>query len=195
MAQVYYHKLYESEILQNMPAGLSPADSISMVNDFIDKWVKEQLILHEAEKNLSPMEKNFDKQIDQYRNNLLVNAYYDKLVARSDTFNVTDEELEAFMKSFDKRYTIEKEIVKVNYVKLLKNSPLLEIVKGILFDDARRTEEKESLMILLGDSIEYLLDDDTWLYLDDIQNEVNRRLSLSFGGARLQEPALRERNQ
>ena len=173
MAQVYYHKLYESEILQNMPAGLSPADSISMVNDFIDKWVKEQLILHEAEKNLSPMEKNFDKQIDQYRNNLLVNAYYDKLVARSDTFNVTDEELEAFMKSFDKRYTIEKEIVKVNYVKLLKNSPLLEIVKGILFDDARRTEEKESLMILLGDSIEYLLDDDTWLYLDDIQNEVS----------------------
>lgn len=173
MAQVYYHRLYESEILQNMPTGLSPADSIAMVNDFIDKWVKEQLLLHEAEKNLSPIEKNFDKQIDQYRNNLLVNAYFDKLVAQSDTFNVTEEELEAFMKSFDKRYTIEKEIVKVNYVKLLKNSPLLEVVKGILFDDARRAEEKESLAVLLGDSIEYLLDDDTWLYLDDIQNEVS----------------------
>ena len=30
-----------------------------------------------------------------------------------------------------------------------------------------------TLMVLLGDSIEYLLDDDAWLYLDDIQNEVS----------------------
>ena len=77
------------------------------------------------------------------------------------------------MRSFDKRYTIEKEIVKVNYVKLPKKSPLVEVVKGILFDKERRVEEKEPLMVLLGDSIEYLLDDDAWLYLDDIQNEVS----------------------
>ncbi|MBP5206732.1 MAG: hypothetical protein J6Z44_08090 [Bacteroidales bacterium] len=173
MAQVYYHKLYESEVLKNMPTGLSPADSIALVNDFIDNWVREQLILHEAEKRLSPREKNFDRQLEEYRNNLLINTYFNKIISDTANLNITDEDLEAFMRSFDKRYTIEKEIVKVNYVKLPKKSPLVEVVKGILFDKERRVEEKEPLMVLLGDSIEYLLDDDAWLYLDDIQNEVS----------------------
>lgn len=173
MAQVYYHKLYESEMLKNMPTGLSPADSIALVNDFIDNWVREQLILHEAEKRLSPREKNFDRQLEEYRNNLLINTYFNKIISDTANVNITDEDLEAFMRSFDKRYTIEKEIVKVNYVKLPKKSPLVEVVKGILFDKERRVEEKEPLMVLLGDSIEYLLDDDAWLYLDDIQNEVS----------------------
>lgn len=173
MAQVYYHKLYESEVLKNMPTGLSPADSIALVNDFIDNWVREQLILHEAEKRLSPREKNFDRQLEEYRNNLLINTYFNKIISDTANMNITDEDLEVFMRSFDKRYTIEKEIVKVNYVKLPKKSPLVEVVKGILFDKERRVEEKEPLMVLLGDSIEYLLDDDAWLYLDDIQNEVS----------------------
>lgn len=173
MAQVYYHKLYESEVLKNMPTGLSPADSIALVNDFIDNWVREQLILHEAEKRLSPCEKNFDRQLEEYRNNLLINTYFNKIISDTANMNITDEDLEAFMRSFDKRYTIEKEIVKVNYVKLPKKSPLVEVVKGILFDKERRVEEKEPLMVLLGDSIEYLLDDEAWLYLDDIQNEVS----------------------
>lgn len=173
MAQVYYHKLYESEVLKNMPTGLSPADSIALVNDFIDNWVREQLILHEAEKRLSPREKNFNRQLEEYRNNLLINTYFNKIISDTANMNITDEDLEAFMRSFDKRYTIEKEIVKVNYVKLPKKSPLVEVVKGILFDKERRVEEKEPLMVLLGDSIEYLLDDDAWLYLDDIQNEVS----------------------
>ena len=173
MAQVYYHKLYESEVLKNMPTGLSPADSIALMNDFIDNWVREQLILHEAEKRLSPREKNLDRQLEEYRNNLLINTYFNKIISDTANMNITDEDLEAFMRSFDKRYTIEKEIVKVNYVKLPKKSPLVEVVKGILFDKERRVEEKEPLMVLLGDSIEYLLDDDAWLYLDDIQNEVS----------------------
>jgi len=178
MAQVYYHKLYESEILQHMPTGLAPDDSIAMVNDFIDNWVREQLILHEAEKKLNPKEKNFDRKLEEYRNNLLINTYFNKLIT-SDTsiFNITDKELEEFMTSFDERYTIEKEIVKVNYVKLPKSSSLIGVVKNILFDEVKRVEEKDPLVKLLGDSIEYLLDDETWLYLDDIQNEVSFEIS------------------
>ncbi|MBO7629066.1 MAG: hypothetical protein J6S87_03855, partial [Bacteroidales bacterium] len=51
-------------------------------------------------------------------------------------------------------------------------TPTLESVKKILFDENLRKENKETLVQLLGDSIEYLLDDDAWLYLDDLQNEV-----------------------
>jgi len=173
LAEVYYHRLYESELRQNMPTGLSPADSIALANDFIDNWLKEKILLHEAERKLSLRDKNFDKKIEEYRNTLLINRYYDMLTANADTFQISDKELDDFMKGFDNRYTIEKEIVKVNYVKLSKGSPLLSVAKGILFDDNRRAEERDALITLLGDSIEYLMDDNTWFYLDDIQNEVS----------------------
>ena len=173
VAQVYQYKLYASEVRQGMPVGLSQEDSLTLVRDFIDTWVKEKLVLHEAEKNLSPREKNFDKEMMDYRNSLLINRYYDKLW-RNDTADnaVTDREISDFVRSFDSRYTVDKEIVRVNYVKLPANSTLLDPVKNLLFDERKRVEEKEALVAMLGDTIEYLLDDDAWLYLDDLQNEV-----------------------
>lgn len=173
VAQVYYHKLYQSEIAKAMPKGLSPNDSLALVNDFIDDWIREQLLLHEAEKGLSVKEKNFDKQLEEYRNNLLVNTYYEKLISDTSSFKITEKDLKDFMKSFDKRYTVDKEIVRINYVKLSKDSKLIEPVKSILFSETKRISDKEVLTKMLGDSIEYMIDDEAWLYLDDIQNEVS----------------------
>ena len=173
VAQVYQYKLYASEVRQGMPVGLSQEDSLTLVRDYIDNWVKEKLVLHEAEKKLTPREKNFDKEMMDYRNSLLINRYYDKLWQRDTANNrVTDREISDFAHTLDSRYTVDKEIVRVNYVKLPVGSNLLEPVKSLLFDESRRVDEKETLVAMLGDSIEYLLDDEAWLYLDDLQNEV-----------------------
>lgn len=173
MAQVYQYKLYASEIQAFIPQGLSPDDSTVLVRDYIDSWIKEKLILHEAERKLSPREKNFDKEMTSYRNTLLMNRYYDKLWSKDTArMHISDKEISDFARSLDSRYTVEKEIVRVNYVKMPTNAPSLEPVRKILFDEKLRKENKETLAQMLGDSIEYLLDDDAWLYLDDIQNEV-----------------------
>lgn len=157
-----------------MPAGLSQDDSLTLVRDYIDSWVKEKLVLHEAEKKLSPREKNFDKEMSEYRNALMINKYYDKLwMEDTASKSVTQQEISAFARTLDSRYTVEKEIVRVNYVKMPTKAAELPQVKAVLFDENRRKEEKESLVAMLGDTIEYLLDDDAWLYLDDIQNEVS----------------------
>ena len=198
VAQVYQYKLYASEVRQGMPVGLSQEDSLTLVRDYIDNWVKEKLVLHEAEKKLSPREKNFDKEMMDYRNSLLINRYYDKLWQRDTANNrVTDREISDFAHTLDSRYTVDKEIVRVNYVKLPAHSNLLEPVKSLLFDESRRVDEKETLVAMLGDSIEYLLDDEAWLYLDDLQNEVafeidassakgdNRRIEKEVGGQKV----------
>ena len=185
VAQVYQYKLYASEVRQGMPVGLSQEDSLALVRDFVDNWVKEKLVLHEAEKKLSPREKNFDKEMTDYRNSLLINRYYDKLW-RQDTVvhRVSDREIDDFARSLDSRYTVDKEIVRVNYVKLPSGSTLLDPVKRLLFDESRRVEEKEDLVAMLGDSIEYLLDDEAWLYLDDLQNEVSFEIDAEKAAAK-----------
>ena len=186
VAQVYQYKLYASEVQAGMPSGLSQEDSLALARDFIDNWVKEKLVLHEAERYLSPREKNFDREMSEYRNSLLAQRYLDK-IWNEDTANVTvsDREITDFARSLDDRYTVEKEIVRVNYVKMPTHSDMLSSVRDILFDEKKRVEQKEVLVNMLGDSIEYLLDDDEWLYLDDLQNEVAFQIDVQKLGDRV----------
>lgn len=186
VAQVYQYKLYASEVQAGMPSGLSQEDSLALARDFIDNWVKEKLVLHEAERYLSPREKNFDREMSEYRNSLLAQRYLDK-IWNEDTANVTvsDREITDFARSLDDRYTVEKEIVRVNYVKMPTHSDMLSSVRDILFDEKKRVEQKDVLVNMLGDSIEYLLDDDEWLYLDDLQNEVAFQIDVQKLGDRV----------
>lgn len=176
---MYQYKLYSSEVQAGMPTGLSQEDSLLMARDFIDSWVKEKLVLHEAERRLSAREKNFDRELTEYRNSLLMQRYLDK-IWMTDTANntVSEQAISDFARSLDDRYTVEKEIVRVNYVKMPTRSDKLPLVKEILFNEDRRVEQKEALVTMLGDSIEYLMDDDEWLYLDDLQNEISFQIDL-----------------
>ncbi|MDD6184528.1 MAG: hypothetical protein PUB29_02730 [Bacteroidales bacterium] len=179
VAQVYQYKLYSSEVQAGMPSGLSKEDSLVLVRDFIDNWVKEKLVLHEAEHRLSPREKNFDRELTEYRNSLLIQRYLDK-IWMTDTANntVSEQAISDFARSLDDRYTVEKEIVRVNYVKMPTRSDKLPLVKEILFNEDQRVAKKEALVTMLGDSIEYLVDNDEWLYLDDLQNEISFQIDL-----------------
>lgn len=179
VAQVYQYKLYSSEVQAGMPSGLSKEDSLVLVRDFIDNWVKEKLVLHEAEHRLSPREKDFDRELTEYRNSLLIQRYLDK-IWMTDTANntVSEQAISDFARSLDDRYTVEKEIVRVNYVKMPTRSDKLPLVKEILFNEDQRVAKKEALVTMLGDSIEYLVDDDEWLYLDDLQNEISFQIDM-----------------
>lgn len=172
VAEVYHNKLYKSQVEAQIPKGISEMDSLTIAQLIIDEWIRQQIILHEAIKTLSFNDLNFENEIKEYRDNLIINAYYQSLTKDSNTFAVSDEELNAFLKKYENRYTIDREIIKINYVKTSKNSPLIPAIKSILFDEDRRQEEKESIENLCADSIEYFLEDNTWLYLEDIQNEL-----------------------
>lgn len=179
VAQVYQYKLYTSEVQEGMPSGLSQEDSLALVRSYIDNWVKEKLVLHEAERRLTPREKNFEREMTEYRNSLLTQRYLDKIWMK-DSANaaISDRDIADFAHSLDDRYTVEKEIVRVNYIKLPARSGMLSPVRDILFDKSKRIEQKDVLVAMLGDSIEYLLDDDEWLYLDDLQNEVSFQIDV-----------------
>ena len=172
VAEVYNEKLYLSEIGELLPDGLNEEDSVQMAANMIDEWVSRQIVLYEAEKVLSAKEKNFDDDIIEFRKSLLINAYYKHITADSAQFAVTNEELRSFISKYEPSDAVEREIIKLNYVKLSKNSKLIKTVRSIMFDDGKRMAGKETIEKLCGDSIEYFIEDDTWLYLDDLTQEL-----------------------
>lgn len=171
VAEAYHAKLYLSQLAAQIPDSFSPADSAQLAQILIEDWIKQQIILHEAKQALPLKSQNFEKEIDEYKNTLLVNTYFNFLTSDSGQFTVSDDELEQFIKKYESRYTVNREIIKINYVKTARDSKLIKELKELLFDDDQRTEEKQRIEELCADSIEYFLEDNTWLYLDDIQNE------------------------
>ena len=173
VAQVYNHKLYASEVRALLPSGLTTDDSLAFASRIIDSWISEQIILFEAEKRLSMRDKNFQKEMAEYRNSLIRSRYLEKITSDTNLFYVTNEEVYAAIAQARTNYVNEKEIVRINYVKVAQNSPIKEKVKEILFDEDRRLLEKDRIAELCADSVEYFIDDNTWLFWDDIQLEVD----------------------
>lgn len=176
VAEVYNKKLFASEVASMIPSGLSAKDSIDLANQIIDDWITDQVLLQEAEKTLSVKEKIFDKELEAYRKTLLKNKYFEKITADADQFKVSDDEVRAAIQQTKVSLVAEKEIVRLNYVKLPKSSPQLSELRDILFNEERRLSEKEHIAELCADSIEYFINDDQWLFWDDIQLETKIEL-------------------
>lgn len=172
IAEAFGNKLYLSEAVEVMPKGLNHQDSVDFIDRYIQQWSTEKIVLHEAAKTLSLSEKNFAKELNQLKTQLLINAYYEKITEDTTLFPVTKAEIRNFMELYGMNEDTEKEIVKLNYVKLSLNSKLIPKIKSILFDEAKRVSGKKSIEKLCGDSIEYFIEDEKWLYLDDIEIEI-----------------------
>lgn len=171
VAEVYENKLYLSEVQGQIPEYLTGKDSAEFARKIIDDWTVNQLLLHEAHKELTASERDFTKELTELRNDLMIQAYCRKITADTTLFPVSDEEVREFMKTYGLDYSVEKEIVRLNYVKLPKKSKLIAKIKPILSDDDRRQTEKPLIEKLCADSVEYFIDDDKWLYLEDIEVE------------------------
>ncbi len=171
VSEVFNDILFESEVVQNIPSGLSPEDSLHFFQQYVENWINEKVVINEAKHVLSFSEQNFDEQIKKYKEKLLIEAYYNKITSDSTQFKISDQEIKHFTKEFKVSEPIQKNVVRVNYIKLSKKSNVGNKIKEILFNENKRVAQKEQLISMCSDSIEYFLDDNQWILLDYLEND------------------------
>ena len=169
VAEIYHKRLYLSEVENLIPEGLTATDSTHFAEQVIEEWLKQQILFHEANKTLSEKEKNFEKEMSQYRKNLLIQAYCQKITSDTAQFSVSDKDVKEYMTRFGLSATEEQDIIKLNYIKLSPKSKVKKAITELLFDTDNRRINKRKLEELCADSLEYFLDDNTWLYLNEIE--------------------------
>ncbi len=69
LAQVYNKNLYASELADVVPEGTNPTDSSLLVTAFVQRWIRDQLLMYEAERNI-PKDLNIDELVRDYRASL-----------------------------------------------------------------------------------------------------------------------------
>ncbi len=73
--------LYYDEIPDMFQHGIVEEDSATIVQNYIHKWAKRELVLQKAEENLSPaLKEEIEKQLEETRANLVIYQYQRQMI-------------------------------------------------------------------------------------------------------------------
>lgn len=171
IARVYDEDLYKSELDGIVPPGTSIRDSLLITKNFINNWIRQNLIVYQAEKNLTDEQKDFSKQLETYRNSLIIYQYESNLIKQKLDTVVTDEEIEDYYEKNKNNFELKDDIVKINFVKLNIDSPFVDKIKNFLISDI--AEDKDSLAIYCDMAAEeYFLDNETWVLFNNLTKNI-----------------------
>lgn len=97
VATVYDRNLYQSDLQSVLYEGISVNDSLVRTKAFIENWIRRQLVIHYAESNIDKSELDFSKQIEEYRNSLIIYKYETMLIEQKLDTVVSDEEIAKYI--------------------------------------------------------------------------------------------------
>jgi hypothetical protein len=95
LARVYNKSLYIKDLEGMFPPGTSAYDSSLITNAYTQRWVREAVLLYEAENNL-PKDLNIDRLVRDYRSSLVRNNYEQVLLEQLMETEISTSELANF---------------------------------------------------------------------------------------------------
>ena len=96
VVRVYNDVMLRSDLAAKMPYGQSDADSTRLADQIIKNWINTKTVLNFAERNLSDSQKDFSKQLQEYRNSLVVYAYERELINQKLDTVISDREMRTY---------------------------------------------------------------------------------------------------
>lgn len=112
LAEVGKRELRLHDVQSAVPQGMTGEDSVAFVRVFVDRWVRKQLKLQEAEVLFSASEEDIDRQVEEYRQSLLIRKLEQQYVDRSIDTVFTDEEIAAYYQARKADFKLDRPLVK-----------------------------------------------------------------------------------
>ncbi len=171
IARAYDKYLYFDDLKGLIPEGTSATDSIDITTAYINNWIRQELLLKQAEDNLEDANRDFSKQIEQYRNSLIIYAYESELVNQKLDTVISMQEIEDYYQENQNNFYLRENIVQASYVIIGIDSPVTKQLKALL--QSSRDTDKEKLQTLCQENgANYLINDGTWMKFADLTRKI-----------------------
>lgn len=118
VAKVGTQVLTLSELSANIPDYLDDTDSVLWADDYIKKWIQRELLLLKAEQNLKPELKDVRKELEEYRNSLLVYRYKNELMKQKMDTTVKESVILKYFNDHRESFILNRNIVRAIYIKV-----------------------------------------------------------------------------
>ena len=132
VAKVGDHKLYERDLKEYIPVGISPEDSTKLALQYINSWAEDMVYLDVAESELSKTEKDVTKELEDYRRSLLKFRYEQQYVSQRLDTTITDKQIQEYYDTHKGNFVLDYPIMKVLYVSVTTDNPDIKAVRKSL---------------------------------------------------------------
>ena len=171
VAECYGKYLYESDLKGIVPEGATTMDSIQRVSSFIDSWIMRQVLIHQAEKNLDKDKLDLKKQMEEYRNSLIIYEYESQLINQKLDTVVSEDEIAEYYEQNKEDFQLRNTMVRVAYVILPEDSKQKATFQKLMSD--RDTLLLQNIDILANYyAAKSYVDVDQWMRLDELTNII-----------------------
>lgn len=170
LASVYSQELHASDLDGLVPPGLGHDDSVAIVNNYIEQWIQQAVILEKARRNVTV---DFERELREYKNNLLVYAYERQIIDQLLDTNISETQIEFYYRQHKSEFTLKNSIVKAVYVVAPVNSPAEPKLRKII---TRNTFSEQDILDLEEIASHYGLpghyDIENWMPFYNLQSVV-----------------------
>jgi hypothetical protein len=175
LAKVGDRTLFLDDLRLVLPSGLSYDDSLMMAEDYIKKWVMNELLVKKAEENLSLSQKDMAKELMEYRNSMLTYRYKMELMFQKLDTLVDDRELSEYYQQFRDNFILGRDIVKAIFIKIPSEVSRPEQVK-VFCEQVSDDNLRELQEFCLKFAITYDIFVDNWVELERIAQNLPEQL-------------------
>lgn len=163
--------LYEEDLAGIYTTGISPEDSMSLRLNYIDNWVKDEIIFQKALKSLPDSLKNKEDELENYYRSLIRYAYEKEVINRQLDTSISLQEIHEYYTQYEGGFELRRPVCRSAYIVLAADVPKLSKVKEWFKDES--PENLDSLdRYCLTYATKFQLDRNKWMYVDDIKVDL-----------------------
>jgi hypothetical protein len=175
VAEVNDKKLLKSDLSEIIPSDIGEIDSSILANEYIEKWVKQELLIQKANENLSMEQKDVSRELREYRNSLIIYKYKNELMRQRMDTTVTDEQIVQFYDANSENFKLSKNIVKAVFVKIPNEVSNPSLLKNLAADTS-----EEGLFELKEYCLQYAkgfdIFIDNWVDFETVRNNIPQEI-------------------
>ncbi len=176
VATAFGENLYISDLQEIVPEEASHGDSVNMINNYVDNWIRQQIFLEHAKNNLSSEQMDFEKKIRNYKKSLIIYTFENQLLNEELDTVVANNQIKEYYENHKNEFTLKDHIVKLTYIKVPQNTPNINQIRRLYRSDAPE-DIAELEEYCTQHAASYFIDSDSWMIFDEILKEIPINIS------------------
>lgn len=177
VAKVGNKILYYDQIPTIFQPGAAETDSAALIQNYINRWAKKELLLQKAEENLTPEYRDeISKQIEETRANLVIYQYQRQMMLEKMDTIISDSELEKYYSENQASFMLASNIVKALFIKTPVETPNVAKIRSLARSASQQdVQELETLCYQFADKFDDF--NEEWVTLDRISVELPEEIN------------------
>lgn len=176
IASVDDEKLYKADILGLIPAKTKKEDSLKLIDEYVQSWIRTKLILNKAQDTEGISVNDIEEKVQNYRNSLLAFELEKKYLETKLDTSVKESAIKEYYQKYESNFVLQQPILKLYYLKVPLIAPDIDTLP-LLIQNVDEDILKRLKSYSQRNADAYHLNSNEWKYWDNIVEDLGALVS------------------